>query len=270
MWSGAVNGAWTQARLDDAAIRMGFSTDATPDMGASAVYLEVASARRRDVRECRLTDDEDPRGLRGGGDGVPQSVQLGGPRLSVSTTTTRRWSCRFTYTVGRDARDPVVVGPGDPPEDGHGRRGGVRRLSSRHRRSPGWVGGACGRRSSRPVGTVRQPARSLGAPGCRLGGGRRHSGVGHRVAATSRFRRCRAGPTWVGVAEHRDRCGVDVDGPVADRGRRRRDPDGAGPGDHQVGRIIGFSGLRHRRPVRRDAGVHHRERAPRPRWRSRR
>lgn len=41
-WPG-VNG-WTQAELDAAALRTGFSADATPDMGVHAVYLEVAIA----------------------------------------------------------------------------------------------------------------------------------------------------------------------------------------------------------------------------------
>jgi hypothetical protein len=40
MWQ-SPNG-WTQAELDAAAVRVGFSTDATPDMGVHAVYLEVA------------------------------------------------------------------------------------------------------------------------------------------------------------------------------------------------------------------------------------
>jgi hypothetical protein len=40
MWQ-SVNG-WTQAELDAAAVRVGYSTDATPDMGVHAVYLEVA------------------------------------------------------------------------------------------------------------------------------------------------------------------------------------------------------------------------------------
>lgn len=40
MWN-PPNG-WTQAKLDAAALRFGFSTDATPDMGVHAMYLEVA------------------------------------------------------------------------------------------------------------------------------------------------------------------------------------------------------------------------------------
>jgi hypothetical protein len=45
MWQ-STNG-WTQAELDAAALRVGFSTDATPDMGVHAVYLEVAVGRTR-------------------------------------------------------------------------------------------------------------------------------------------------------------------------------------------------------------------------------
>jgi hypothetical protein len=40
MWPSGVG--WTQAELDAAALRIGFSTDATPDMGVHAAYLEVA------------------------------------------------------------------------------------------------------------------------------------------------------------------------------------------------------------------------------------
>jgi len=40
MWNPS-NG-WTQAKLDAAALRFGFSNDATPDMGVHAMYLEVA------------------------------------------------------------------------------------------------------------------------------------------------------------------------------------------------------------------------------------
>lgn len=45
MWQ-SVNG-WTQAELDAAAVRVGFSTDATPDMGVHAVYLEIAVGKTR-------------------------------------------------------------------------------------------------------------------------------------------------------------------------------------------------------------------------------
>lgn len=45
MWQ-YLNG-WTQAALDAAALRVGFSTDATPDMGVHALYLEVAIVETR-------------------------------------------------------------------------------------------------------------------------------------------------------------------------------------------------------------------------------
>jgi len=40
MWNPV--GGWTQAKLNAAALRVGFSSDATPDMGVHAIYLEVA------------------------------------------------------------------------------------------------------------------------------------------------------------------------------------------------------------------------------------
>jgi hypothetical protein len=45
MWQ-STNG-WTQAELDAAALRVGFSTDATPDIGVEALYLEVAIGKTR-------------------------------------------------------------------------------------------------------------------------------------------------------------------------------------------------------------------------------
>jgi hypothetical protein len=45
MWQ-SVNG-WTQAELDAAVLRVGYSTDATPDMGVHAVYLEIAVGKTR-------------------------------------------------------------------------------------------------------------------------------------------------------------------------------------------------------------------------------
>jgi hypothetical protein len=45
MWQ-STNG-WTQAELDAAAVRVGFSTDATPDMGVHVVYLETAVGKTK-------------------------------------------------------------------------------------------------------------------------------------------------------------------------------------------------------------------------------
>lgn len=47
MWSGAASGAWTRTRLNAAALRMGFSSDAAPDMGATLIMLEVAIKQAR-------------------------------------------------------------------------------------------------------------------------------------------------------------------------------------------------------------------------------
>jgi hypothetical protein len=60
MWQ-STNG-WTQAELDAAALRVGFSGDATPDMGVEAVYLEVAvgKTRTRALFGDFATIEEDP------------------------------------------------------------------------------------------------------------------------------------------------------------------------------------------------------------------
>lgn len=41
------SGGWTKTRLDAAALRFGFSTDAAPDMGCDALYLEYATHKTR-------------------------------------------------------------------------------------------------------------------------------------------------------------------------------------------------------------------------------
>jgi hypothetical protein len=43
MWPSV--GGWTQAEVDALALRFGFSTDATPDMGVDAMYLEYATRK---------------------------------------------------------------------------------------------------------------------------------------------------------------------------------------------------------------------------------
>lgn len=114
MWSGGVNGAWTQSRLNSAAIRMGFSTDATPDMGASATYLEVAVTDARRWVKHRLTDDEDPE--------VDAAVAFeyvnpynNGTRAYAIDNQDLVRSVNFTYTVG-GTPTTVTVNAGDPEE----------------------------------------------------------------------------------------------------------------------------------------------------------
>lgn len=107
MWSGASNGAWTPARLADAAVRMGFSTDATPDMGASAVYLEVAIRKAPTVRT--LTIDE------------PVSVAVdiivnpyhSGTVSYVITNNDAVQTATFKYSVSGTPQTPVTVAPLD-------------------------------------------------------------------------------------------------------------------------------------------------------------
>lgn len=119
MWSGGVNGAWTQTRLNAAAVRMGFSTDATPDMGASAVYLEVAVREVATFVRHRLVDGEDP-------DSDPDAtVEEGlhpynsGERFFRVTNNhpTLSVTFRFYESGGEHASSPVVLAPSDPPED---------------------------------------------------------------------------------------------------------------------------------------------------------
>jgi hypothetical protein len=60
MWQ-SVNG-WTQAELDAAALRVGFSADATPDMWVHAVYLEIAVGKTQQARAIGdvLTAENNP------------------------------------------------------------------------------------------------------------------------------------------------------------------------------------------------------------------
>jgi hypothetical protein len=55
LWN-PVNG-WTQGKLDAAALRFGFSGDATPDMGVHAMYLEVATRPALTARQISVEDD---------------------------------------------------------------------------------------------------------------------------------------------------------------------------------------------------------------------
>jgi hypothetical protein len=48
---------WTQAVLDAACLRMGYSGDATPDMGVHVLYLEVATRKAVTVRQVSAEDD---------------------------------------------------------------------------------------------------------------------------------------------------------------------------------------------------------------------
>jgi hypothetical protein len=115
MWG--VGSAWTQTKLNAAALRVGFSTDATPDMGVSALYLEVAT--RTIVTSWtvhRLTDNEDPEV-----DAAVVTETLHPYNSAVRVFTVSNDSptrtAVFNYTIGGVAQTPVVVAPGAGPTE---------------------------------------------------------------------------------------------------------------------------------------------------------
>jgi hypothetical protein len=116
-WSGAASGAWTQTRLNAAALRGGYSTDATPDMGFSAMYLEVA------IREIytswtvhRLTSDEDPDVNAAVVTETLHPYNSGVRTFSVSNDDPTR-TAEFNYSISGTPQTPVVIAPTDPPVD---------------------------------------------------------------------------------------------------------------------------------------------------------
>jgi hypothetical protein len=110
MWSGGVNGAWDQTKLNAAAVRMGFSTDATPDMGASAVYLEVAVTTARTFVKYRLIDGEDPLDYQAAVLEYINPYNSGVRAYDIDNQDATR-SVRFTYTPSGGSETEVIVGP---------------------------------------------------------------------------------------------------------------------------------------------------------------
>jgi hypothetical protein len=104
MW--AQNAGWTQTQLNAAALRIGFSTDATPDMGISAAYLEVA-IRKANVYRQHTVDDP-----------ISATVDLyvnPYSSASVSYVVTNNdvdRSVNFTYSLSGTPQTPVTVLPG--------------------------------------------------------------------------------------------------------------------------------------------------------------
>jgi hypothetical protein len=93
-------GGWTQAKLDAACVRMGFSTDATPDMGAHAIYLEVAIGKAKP--EVLFGE---PGGLYVEAHRHPVTNALAG--FTVYTPADR--GCTVNYEINGVAQTPVVV-----------------------------------------------------------------------------------------------------------------------------------------------------------------
>lgn len=105
MWSGANSGAWTQTRLDAASVRMGFSTDATPDMGASAVYLEVAIKKAPTVRTLTI---EDP--ISATADLIVNPYNSATVSYIITNNDTTQ-TAQFDYSISGTPQTPVSVGP---------------------------------------------------------------------------------------------------------------------------------------------------------------
>lgn len=118
MWSAGT--AWNQTKLDAAALRGGFSTDATPDMGFSCMGLEVATRQvAAPVVVHRLTSDEDPEAVAATVTERLHPYSSGVRTYTVSNDDlTRTAEFRFYETGGAEHADsPVVVAPLDPPVD---------------------------------------------------------------------------------------------------------------------------------------------------------
>jgi hypothetical protein len=106
MWSGAANGAWTPTRLNAAAIRMGFSTDATPDMGATMVMLEVATRTAPTVRTLQtLTEAADFTA------DIAVNPYNSATVSYIVTNNDPAKTATFNYSVAGVPQAPVMVGP---------------------------------------------------------------------------------------------------------------------------------------------------------------
>lgn len=107
MWPGGANGAWTPTRLNAAALRIGYSTDATPDMGASAAYLEVAVRTAPTVRTLQT--------LTAAADFTADIIVNPYNSATVSYVVTNNdtdTTAYLNYSVSGVPQTPVAVGPG--------------------------------------------------------------------------------------------------------------------------------------------------------------
>lgn len=105
MWP-SVNG-WTQTELNAAALRVGFSTDATPDMGVSAAYLEIAVKKVPPVRTLTVGEADEF---------YVDLVVHPYTSATVSYVITNDDATRdvtFDYSISGTPQTPVVVTPGN-------------------------------------------------------------------------------------------------------------------------------------------------------------
>ena len=105
MWSGASSGAWTPTRLAAAVLRMGFSADATPDMGVSAIGLEVATRVAPTARTLTVGADEMTADL------VVNPYNSATVSYIVTNNAPAR-TATFAYSLAGVPQTPVTVAPG--------------------------------------------------------------------------------------------------------------------------------------------------------------
>lgn len=105
MW-GQANG-WTQVKLNAAALRVGFSTDATPDMGVHAIYLEVAIKKIPPIRTLTVGENDE----------FTVDLYINPDNsATISYLITNDDATRdvtFDYSLAGTPQTPVVVTPGN-------------------------------------------------------------------------------------------------------------------------------------------------------------
>jgi hypothetical protein len=109
-WNLTPGNPWTQAKLDAAVIRIGYSSDATPDMGVSAVYLEVAIRKTQTERQITAGDNDE----------FTVDVRLD-PFNSASVSyvvgsTHATLGATFNYSVSGTPQTPVYCSPSSTQE----------------------------------------------------------------------------------------------------------------------------------------------------------
>jgi hypothetical protein len=109
MWG--VGTRWTPTLLNAAALRVGFSTDATPDMGVSCVGLEVAVRQATRWIKYRLIDGEDPDDYQAA---VYEYLHPYNSNVQVYEVDNQDLTrtCRFTYTAPGESEVVVTAAPG--------------------------------------------------------------------------------------------------------------------------------------------------------------
>jgi hypothetical protein len=113
MWQ--YGAGWTQAALNAAALRVGFSTDATPDMGVNALYLEVATREAIPFAAARLTSDEDPTVDAALVTETIHPYNSGVRTYTISNDDPTR-TVEFNYSIADVPQTAIIVAPSDPPE----------------------------------------------------------------------------------------------------------------------------------------------------------